>query len=107
MQQPKFKFGDKVKNRKFNFPKPFIIKRVEWGIVFCFMDTKREGFRYFPNPEVDEFWPEEDLELFHEPNKEKLFAFKSTRSNTVIWRDHQWGENQFYKRFPDGDKAIQ
>lgn len=103
MNQPKFKFGETVKNNKYHYPKSFIVKRVEWGTVFSFPNTTREGYRYFPDPEKDDYWPEEDLELFQEPKK-KLYAYR-LRGKTEMKYDII--EDDFlhpqYSRAPDYD----
>lgn len=96
MRQPRFKFGERVMHEG---------KWFEVGAI-SFNEARQS---YFYNSEAQIYnWMEEDsLDLYLVTRKEKLFAFKSTRTGSVIYRDHQWGENQFYRRFPDGDKVIQ
>lgn len=65
MNQPKFKFGDKVcANQHF----PFTVKLIEW----C--DTVE---KYFYKEKDSESWTGECLlELYQEPKTKKLYAYK-------------------------------
>ncbi len=65
MNQPKFKFGDRVFETEL-YSKLFIINAIHFNGRYYYGDsTNHHGI------------PEEDLELYQEPKKKKLFAMMS------------------------------
>lgn len=66
MNQPKFKFGDKVKCKK--EASPFYVNIIRWSRVF-------KMFEYMENEHSNSFY-EQDLELHQEPQKKKLYAYR-------------------------------
>jgi uncharacterized protein YodC (DUF2158 family) len=73
MNQPKFKFGDKVQFK--NGGETFTVIRIEYSILknyFTYSDDRFGGW-------------DEELELYQEPKAKKLFAYKSEYSGGWVY----------------------
>jgi hypothetical protein len=66
MKQPKFKFGEKVHFIKSNGEHPFVIDQIKWCKGPLSYRYSEDGYGGF----------EEDLELYQEPQKKKLYAYR-------------------------------
>lgn len=81
MNQPKFLFGEKVvqKNKRTNRQFVVAIIRLRDGI-----------FQYGCDHEAAYLWFEEDLELYQEPQKKKLYAYKYEEAIVFSVTDAKW-----------------
>lgn len=66
MEQPKFKFGDKVYSTR-SVDDSFIVKYIMWG---------NDSTYWYRRSNTDNFTKESLLVLFREPKKKKLYAYK-------------------------------
>lgn len=66
MKQPKFKFGEKVRNLYHKEPEPFVIGKIHriWGEFMC-----------GPGEQGADLYSENDLELYQETHEKKLYAY--------------------------------
>jgi hypothetical protein len=67
MNQPKFKFGDKV--RSWATEQVFIVHNIKRCTNGCYF--------YHPNDQYNDWVKEKELELYQEPQKKKLYAYKN------------------------------
>lgn len=73
MNQPKFKFGDKVRTSK--------------GNVFIISDIRRDAesdYIYNEDRCSGPHFPESELELFKEPQEKKLYAYKLSSHGYLV-----------------------
>ena len=101
MNQPKFKFGDKVTPVKRN-PE-------EGEIIFVIDKIWKSLDSYnYTNTHIDGYFSEEDIALYQEPQKKKLYAYANGCYEVIFMqieedrvRDHQ--ADVVYSRTPDYD----
>jgi hypothetical protein len=94
MNQPKFKFGDKVRHMRTN-AKPFVV-----GLIRKFEDRLQYGDG---GPMTDIFF-EDELELYVEPKPKKLYAHREKVLLEVSFSecsDPKWGS--IWERAPEYD----
>lgn len=75
MNQPRFKFGDKVKH-KLADAQPFVVSKCSysiWSNKFYIGEYEKEVQYY-----------EEDCELYQEPQKKKLYAYRIRGTSEIV-----------------------
>lgn len=98
MNQPKFKFGDKVKCKYWNMV--FTVGRIDWG-------KKRNCYYYYHENGIGNSG-EEYLELYKEPEKIKLYALQETSGKgMIVFYNKDEAPNRAFKRVPEFDIDYQ
>lgn len=91
MRQPKFKFGDKVIDTREE--KTFVVKNITQALdTFIYSDGINSA-------------PEKCAELYQEPQKKKLYAYKSTISinGRIEFYEFDGLSLDLFKRYPEYD----
>lgn len=78
MNQPKFKFGERVQRKELVF-----------NISHCYWDN---GF-YYSGPGVDTYFQEHELESCQEPQEKKLYAYYQVDSfDRIVFHSSEIGD---------------